>query len=135
MLKGFFGGVSQPQDQTTPKASEQRNPFDLLSSITPSRRASQATGTQPPPTPGQSGLKTPTLQPRVSYSSPNTPGGGSDGGLTTPGASVPGTPGGRALPTTGTLTPLSAARHRIGIAATARCEVRGGRSFPHLAPS
>lgn len=101
MLKGFFGGVSSPQDQTTPKASEQRNPFDLLSSITPSRRQSQSTtggtATSQP-------LKTPTLQPRLSYtgSGSSTPGGGnnSDGGLTTPGASVPGTPGGRALPTT-----------------------------------
>ncbi|GAA5992616.1 hypothetical protein JCM5350_003674 [Sporobolomyces pararoseus] len=106
MLKGFFGGVSSPQDQTTPKASEQRNPFDLLSSITPSRRQSQSTtggtATSQP-------LKTPTLQPRLSYtgSGSSTPGGGnnSDGGLTTPGASVPGTPGGRALPTTGKHNP------------------------------
>ena len=106
MLKGFFGGVSQPQDQTTPKASDQKNPFDLLSSITPSRRASQAGLPQPTTTPSQqqqlqSGLKTPTLQPRTSYSGSSTP--GSDGGLITPGASgsVPGTPGGRALATTG----------------------------------
>ena len=109
MLKGFFGGVSQPQDQTTPKASDQKNPFDLLSSITPSRRASQAglpQQQQPTTTPSQqqqlqSGLKTPTLQPRTSYSGSSTP--GSDGGLITPGASgsVPGTPGGRALATTG----------------------------------
>ena len=109
MLKGFFGGVSQPQDQTTPKASDQKNPFDLLSSITPSRRASQAglPQQQPPTTTPsqqqqlQSGLKTPTLQPRTSYSGSSTP--GSDGGLITPGASgsVPGTPGGRALATTG----------------------------------
>ncbi|GAA5894301.1 uncharacterized protein JCM6883_003779 [Sporobolomyces salmoneus] len=101
MLKGFFGGVSQAQDQTTPKASEQRNPFDLLSSITPSRRASQAQATSPAAT--SQPLKTPTLQPRVSYSGSTTPGGNSDGGLTTPGASVPGTPGGRALATTGKL--------------------------------
>ncbi|GAA5832519.1 hypothetical protein JCM3766R1_003110 [Sporobolomyces carnicolor] len=102
MLKGFFGGVSQAQDQTTPKASEQRNPFDLLSSITPSRRASQATSpaATAAASPSQP-LKTPTLQPRTSYSGATTPGANSDGGLTTPGASVPGTPGGRALPTTG----------------------------------
>lgn len=113
MLKGFFGGVSQPQDQTTPKASDQKNPFDLLSSITPSRRTSQA-GLQPSTTPSQqqqlaSGLKTPTLQPRTSYSGSSTPGGNSDGGLITPGAtsSVPGTPGGRALATTGESSLLS----------------------------
>ncbi|GAA6060491.1 hypothetical protein JCM10212_007122 [Sporobolomyces blumeae] len=100
MLKGFFGGVSQPQDQTTPKASDQRNPFDSLAapSLTPAQSRRGST---------QAGIKTPTLRPSLSYTgqsqSPSgfsTPGAGSSDGLTTPGATVPGTPGGRALPTT-----------------------------------
>ncbi|GAA5913655.1 hypothetical protein JCM5296_007275 [Sporobolomyces johnsonii] len=118
MLKGFFGGVSQAQDQTTPKASDQRNPFDFLSAVTPSRKPSSAgTATSPasshlhsqshshsvPP-----GTRTPTLRPSHSYtgSSGASPGAhngfgsaGSDG-LITPGASTPVTPGGRAPPTT-----------------------------------
>jgi len=99
MLKGFFGGVSSqggPTDQTTPKASDQRNPFDLL---TPSSRRTSTTNT------GTSSSS------RMSYSGSTTPSSSDQSGLITPGASVPGTPGGRALPTTGqslpTLTVLS----------------------------
>ncbi|GAA5828690.1 hypothetical protein JCM11251_005838 [Rhodosporidiobolus azoricus] len=121
MLRGFFSH-SQPQDQTTPKASDQRNPFDFLAAVTPSRKNSHTSSSTPssssslqPPAPSSSsipstGTSTPTLRPSASYSGSFSAaqGGGFFGqqqqgaGSTEP--STPGavTPGGvRSQPTTG----------------------------------
>ncbi|CDR40483.1 RHTO0S05e04038g1_1 [Rhodotorula toruloides] len=102
MLK-FFGGVSQPQDQTTPKASDQRNPFDFLSP------ASRRPSSQQTPAAAQ-GSRTPVGQRASSSQGHNSPTGSSSQphsaqSLTpqppTPGASTPVTPGGtRSQPTT-----------------------------------
>ncbi|GAA6001404.1 uncharacterized protein JCM10292_006236 [Rhodotorula paludigena] len=100
----FFGGGGSAPDQTTPKASDQRNPFDFLS---PARKGSTA---QPSPAGAASqreqgsssgsgsagatpsGSQTPSLRASHSY----------QGEPTTPGASIPPTPGGsRAQATTG----------------------------------
>ncbi|KWU47031.1 hypothetical protein RHOSPDRAFT_31164 [Rhodotorula sp. JG-1b] len=100
MLK-FFGGASHAQDQTTPKATDQRNPFDLLgasasSSAASSRKASIAPAT----TPGAPGSRTP-VRPSLSHAASSTRSLGSNAGSepATPGV----TPGGssRAQPTTG----------------------------------
>ncbi|GAA5962503.1 hypothetical protein JCM8115_002099 [Rhodotorula mucilaginosa] len=104
MLK-FFGGASHAQDQTTPKATDQRNPFDLLgagagasasSSAASSRKASIAPAT----TPGAPGARTP-VRPSLSHAASSTRSLGSNAGSepATPGV----TPGGssRAQPTTG----------------------------------
>ncbi|GAA5854217.1 hypothetical protein JCM8547_001738 [Rhodosporidiobolus lusitaniae] len=109
MLKGFFGSVSGPQDQTTPKASaDTRNPFDFI-------KNSSASATSPAPpsaaasTSAAGGSRTPTLKPSPSYSGSlgASPGQGffaANGASTepsTPGASTPVTPGGvRSQPTT-----------------------------------
>ncbi|GAA5910600.1 hypothetical protein JCM8208_007445 [Rhodotorula glutinis] len=113
MLK-FFGGVSSAPDQTTPKASDQRNPFDFF---TPSSRkgslanpqqgqGATSGGSSGTATAVPSGQATPAQRSSVS-----TPGVGppavssSNGGAAeppaTPGA-VPPTPGGtvRSQPTT-----------------------------------
>ncbi|GAA6000117.1 hypothetical protein JCM10207_006060, partial [Rhodosporidiobolus poonsookiae] len=115
MLKGFFGGVTSAQDQTTPKASDRANPFDFLSAVTPSRKGSLASSTGPPPQQpqpqqtqppqqGGSGTRTPTLRPSPSYSGQlgASPGQGFfDASSSTSGTSTPVTPGGpRGQPTT-----------------------------------
>jgi hypothetical protein len=110
MLK-FFGGASHAQDQTTPKATDQRNPFDLLgagagasasSSAASSRKASIAPAT----TPGAPGARTP-VRPSLSHAASSTRSLGSNAGSepATPGV----TPGGssRAQPTTGAFSALS----------------------------
>ncbi|BGP40423.1 Serine/threonine-protein kinase [Rhodotorula kratochvilovae] len=115
MLK-FFGGVSTAPDQTTPKASDQRNPFDFF---TPSRKGSTAapasstagTSAQGSSAPGSavgtpSGSGTPAL--RASLSAQSVPAAARGGGGVDPpatpggtGASTPQTPGGvRSQPTT-----------------------------------
>ncbi|GAA5863291.1 hypothetical protein JCM3774_000844 [Rhodotorula dairenensis] len=103
MLK-FFGGAGHAQDQTTPKATDQRNPFDLLganaSSAASSRKASIASASTPTATtPGAPGARTP-VRPSLSHAASSTRSLGSNAGSepATPGV----TPGGssRAQPTT-----------------------------------
>ncbi|GAA6028308.1 hypothetical protein JCM8097_006968 [Rhodosporidiobolus ruineniae] len=120
MLGKFFS--SAPQDQTTPKASDRANPFDLLAAITPGSRKNSTAHPpaqqqqQPPQQQQQGGSRTPTLRPSPSYSgslSASSAGGffgssSSSADPSPPGSSTPVTPGGaRAQPTTGTLTVLS----------------------------
>ncbi|GAA5921782.1 hypothetical protein JCM3775_001818 [Rhodotorula graminis] len=122
MLK-FFGGVSSAPDQTTPKASDQRNPFDFF---TPSSRkgsvANQGGHLAPTASGGSSGTATAvpsgqaTPAQRTSVSTPgvgspaaaSSSSGGASEPPATPGA-VPPTPGGtvRSQPTTGASHALS----------------------------
>ena len=129
MLK-FFGGVSSAPDQTTPKASDQRNPFDFF---TPSSRkgsvanqgslatsgGSSGTATAVPSgqaTPAQrTSVSTPGVGAPAAASSSSSSSSSNGGGAApadqlpaTPGA-VPPTPGGtvRSQPTTGASHTLS----------------------------
>lgn len=104
MLK-FFGGASHAQDQTTPKATDQRNPFDLLgASATSSAASSRKASIAPATTPGAPGARTP-VRPSLSHAASSTRSLGSNAGSepATPGV----TPGGssRAQPTTGAFSP------------------------------
>lgn len=120
MLK-FFGGASHAQDQTTPKATDQRNPFDLLgagASASSSAASSRKPSIAPATTPGAPGARTP-VRPSLSHAASSTRSLGSNAGSepATPGV----TPGGssRAQPTTGafspSLAPLQCRSQRIRV--------------------
>ncbi|GAA6058422.1 hypothetical protein JCM3770_000463 [Rhodotorula araucariae] len=111
MLK-FFGGVTTAPDQTTPKASDQRNPFDFFtparkgSTTAPNSGGASAQGSVPGSSAGTpSGGVTPALRASLSTQSiPTAARGGVDPPATPggTGASTPQTPGGaRSQPTTG----------------------------------